>query len=475
MLPPLIHLGITAWRDRRDDLPHPSRTSADDASHLNATVVGTTIDLAADDEGAIRQIRAAFERARREHLQVSIAGARHSMGGQTIAPTGIVLNILPHDHLKYDYKTRDVIVGSGATWDLIIPYLDHFGRAVEVMQSDSPFTVGGSISVNCHGWQARHAPISSTVVAFSIVTPDGRVLHCSRTENATLFANVLGGYGLFGIVLDVELRTVPNELYERHTSTFDAAQYDARFRSEVENRHAALAYGRLSITPEHFLDQAILTTFTSVKGQPKGLRWHESSRMERLLFRGSLRSDYGKRLRWWAERHLAPIFYPRVESRNEIMDGDTAVYLNRSAAERDILHEYFVPREKFASFVRDVRVIVRRHHLELLNATVRDVRRDDDTTMRYAERDVFAVVLFFSQRPTSADERAMRDATRELIDAAIKNGGKYYLPYRLHATSAQFRAAYPRCTEFFEAKNAVDPDGLLQNQWSRTYAPACSR
>ena len=43
---------------------------------------------------------------------------------------------------------------------------------------------------------------------------DGSVVRCSREENKELFSLVLGGYGLFGIILEADLRTVPNRAYK---------------------------------------------------------------------------------------------------------------------------------------------------------------------------------------------------------------------------------------------------------------------
>ena len=63
----------------------------------------------------------------------------------------------------------------------------------------------------------------------------------------------------------------------------------------------------------------------------------------------------------------------------------------------------------------------------------------------------------------------MRAITRDLIDAALSRGGRYYLPYRLHATPEQFRTAYPQAAEFFRLKRHYDPDELLQNQFYRRY------
>ena len=59
--------------------------------------------------------------------------------------------------------------------------------------------------------------------------------------------------------------------------------------------------------------------------------------------------------------------------------------------------------------------------------------------------------------------------TQELIDAALTAGGRYYLPYRLHATPEQFRRAYPQADEFFELKRVHDPDELFQNQFYLKY------
>jgi len=63
----------------------------------------------------------------------------------------------------------------------------------------------------------------------------------------------------------------------------------------------------------------------------------------------------------------------------------------------------------------------------------------------------------------------MEALTRELIDAALACGGRYYLPYRLHATPAQFRAAYPQAERFFQLKRQHDPHELFQNRFYATY------
>src|SRR5262245_29413207 len=150
------------------------------------------------------QVRGLLSRARAEGRRVSIAGSRHSMGGHTIYPGGIVLDTLPWKRMELD-ESRDLLtVQAGATWKDVIAYLDPRGRSVQVMQSNNSFTVGGSISVNSHGWQFGRPPIASTVESFRLMKADGTIVKCSRAEHRELFSLALGGYGLFGIILDAE-------------------------------------------------------------------------------------------------------------------------------------------------------------------------------------------------------------------------------------------------------------------------------
>src|SRR2546430_16976942 len=112
------------------------------------------------------------------------------------------------------------------------------------MQSDSPFTVGGSLSVNCHGWQNDRPPIASTVESFRLLLADGRIVRCSRSENAELFAATLGGYGLFGIILDVDLRVVPDGRYRIEHTRVGGTDYVEVVRARVRSGPVGLAFGR---------------------------------------------------------------------------------------------------------------------------------------------------------------------------------------------------------------------------------------
>src|SRR3954464_8701084 len=87
---PLVHLAWTTYKDSNviEKLP---TGYADDVSRLNKTPVAGIWDMPADQAQAETQLREILLRAQASGLHVSIAGARHSMGGQTIYPAGLAI------------------------------------------------------------------------------------------------------------------------------------------------------------------------------------------------------------------------------------------------------------------------------------------------------------------------------------------------------------------------------------------------
>lgn len=453
--------------DEREPIP---AGFVDDASRMNLTAVAEIWQIPVDQTEAEQQLADLLKRAREQKLCVSIAGARHSMGGHTIYPGGIVIDMLPWKHMQLDEEHNILHVQAGALWRDVIAYLDPLDKSVAVMQSNNAFSVGGSISVNCHGWQFDRPPIASTVESFRIMLADGNVKQCSRTENEELFSLALGGYGLFGIILDVNLRVVPNERYRLHQFIVPAAQALETLDGEIAGHpDAQMVFGRMNITPAELFDEVIINSFCQEDGEIPPLRDAGSAKLRRAVFRGSADDDYGKGLRWSMETRIQSLVANEIFARNQLLNEGVELFQNRSATSTDILHEYFVPRDRAAGFVLAMKRIFEKSDENLLNVTVRSVNEDPDTFLRYADQEMLAFVMLFVQQRTEEGEQRMQSLATELIDCALSHGGRYYLPYRLHATTEQFNAAYPQSKEFFVRKRKYDPDELFQNGFYKRY------
>jgi len=395
------------------------------------------------------------------------------MGAHTIAAGGIVVDTLPFNHMELD-ETRNVLrVQAGARWRDVIRFLNAQGLSVEIMQSNDDFSVGGSLSVNCHGWQFDRPPIASSVESLRLMGADGKVVKCSRTENRELFSLVLGGYGLFGIILEAELRVVTNERYRIQRISITTKDYAATLAAQTHgDTNIAMIYGRLCVASESFLSEGIVNILRRQPDKnPVVTQFgpNKLTRLKRAIFRGSVGSDYGKSLRWWAERKLNPRLSGDVFERNALLAESAAWFENRSTNSTDVLMECFVPPPQLEPFLAELRQIIPRHKIDLLNVTVRHVNQDPDSFLRYADREMVALVMLFHQTRDDAGELQMKTTAQEIISAALAHEGRYYLPYRSHATSDQFKEAYPQAPQFFELKRKYDSDELFQNGFYKSY------
>ena len=80
-------------------------------------------------------------------------------------------------------------------------------------------------------------------------------------------------------------------------------------------------------------------------------------------------------------------------------------------------------------------------------------------------------MLSYQQRTSAAAREAVGRRTRELIDLALQPEGRYYLPYRLHATPDQFSRADPEAAALRAVEAHFDPQQRFSNQlWAR-YMP----
>jgi len=466
---PTFHILKTKWNEDSilDSLP---KGYIDDASQLNLTKVDTIIQVPNDKKEIETQLKNILRYAKVNNLKISIAGARHSMGGHTIYPGGIGLNMLPYKQMELDTVDNILTIGSGALWEDALKYLDQYGRSVAIMQAFSSFSVGGSISVNGHGWQKDSPPISASVISFTLMTGNGEIVHCSREENQELFNLAIGGYGLFGIILDVRLKVVENIALQFKHIRLSPKKYVSYYKKHVsDNPNVNLVFGRLRISDKHFLEEATLNFFEKVGTPAPNLHNEKSTEAQRLVFRGSVNSEYGKRLRWDLETGMNKVSKNEIYSRNELLNDHVSLIENKDHSSTDLLQEYFIPERRFNQYIDDIKPILRHSKIDLLNITIRGVHQDNDSYLAYARENVFGFVLLFNQKKTDEQELAMKELTNQLVDVALKNEGTFYLPYRLHIDRHKMRQSYPKADRFFQLKQKYDPNELFNNKFYEHY------
>lgn len=73
---------------------------------------------------------------------------------------------------------------------------------------------------------------------------------------------MIGGYGLFGIVLDATIEIMENAIYEPGRRVLYYEAFPAVFDTELApNPYLGLLYGHLSTVPESLLHEMLLYTY----------------------------------------------------------------------------------------------------------------------------------------------------------------------------------------------------------------------
>jgi FAD/FMN-containing dehydrogenase len=450
-----------------------------DASCLNKTAVYGVVKIA-----TVEDIRNALEFARDNHLKVAIAGQRHSMGGQSLVEKGLILDLRPFNQIRLDKTAKIATVQSGATWAQVQHLIDQDGLAVQAMQSINVFTVGGALSVNAHGIAHRPGPLASTVKSFRIMLSNGEIKTAAPNENPELFRLALGGYGLFGVILDADIQLVDNEMYRLKTQYMSYRDFARYYDNSIgEDDKFGLVYGRLSVSPSSYLTEAAIHTYekTDFEGKLPALTPVAHDRLDRLIINFSKTGAFGRWVRWTLEKYAEPGLHtclPRNQamsekevclvSRNQEMY-DSMTYLRNRLNDTDILQEYFIPHTKTADFVDGLRTTIKRDGANLLNVTIRAVHKDTVTALPYAKEDMFAFVLYFNQKFNDRESKILQTTTIDLIDLATSLNGTFYLQYQLYYSKGQLRKSYPEIDTFFAAKKSYDPIGLFTNKFYEKY------
>ncbi len=454
-------------------IPDAAPGTLNDASGLSETPVFRHLVISDDPgEALIAALRNEIAEARSLGRPFNIGAARHSMGGQAIPRDG---HAVTFDNGLVEPDTANGIMRAhaGARWAQVIATLDPLGYGPKVMQSNNDFGVAATFCVNAHGWPVPFGPMGGTVRSVQMLLPGGDLIEVNRGDD--LFNMTMGGYGLTGAIIAMDVEVEKNARLVPTFAEMDAEDFAQRFVVAANSGDISMAYGRLNVDRANFFDRALMITYRADADQsdlPAVSGSGLASKIAARIYRVQLHNERAKRLRWWTETDVGPALGSGPVTRNSLINEPVVTLDDRNPNRTDILHEYFVAPARFGEFLEVCRAIIPASYQEFLNVTLRYVAADPESVLAYATVARIAAVMSFSQEMTVRAEADMARMTRALIDGIIGIGGAYYLPYRPHATPAQLARAYPRAGEFAAAKRALDPTLTFRNNLWDSYLVA---
>jgi FAD/FMN-containing dehydrogenase len=427
---------------------------------------------------SLHALRAAVSGA---HERISVAGGRHAMGGQQFATGGTVLDTRGMSRVLHLDRERGLVeVEAGIQWPELVDHLHAAQRGesgqwtiAQKQTGANRFTVGGSVSANCHGRGLTMGPIVSDVEELRVVTVDGSVLTCSRTSNRELFSLVVGGYGLFGAVYSVTLRLARRQMLQRIVEIITVDDLVEAVHGRVR---AGFRYGdfQFAIDPDSpdFLRRGVFSCYRPVEAdRPIPERqlvlrpndWqdllvlaHEDKRRAFDRYARHYLATSGQL--YWSDTHQLAVY---LDDYHQTLDRR----LRAVQPGTEMITEVYVPRHRLAEFMAAAAAELRRVEADLIYGTVRFTEADRDTYLPWA-RQAYACVVFNLHTPhTPAGIQRSATAFRRLIDLAVARDGSYYLTYHRWAEREQLLACYPQFPHFLALKRRYDPSERLHSDW----------
>src|ERR1700731_2828289 len=135
-------------------------------------------------------------------------GAGRAYGDAALNDHNRVVDLTRLDRmLSFDPSTAILRCEAGVTIAEIIDVFLPRGFFPPVTPGTRFVTLGGSIAADVHGKNHhRDSSLASHVTSFDLMVASGEVFRCSREENSDLFWATVGGMGLTGVILELELR-----------------------------------------------------------------------------------------------------------------------------------------------------------------------------------------------------------------------------------------------------------------------------
>ncbi len=396
------------------------------------------------------EVVAIVREARARGTTVRAVGAGHSF--TPLAQTdGVLVSLARYAGLEaVDPAARRATVRAGTTLRALGELLRAHGLAQENLGDVDPQSIAGAISTGTHGTGITLGSVATQVVALTLVTGTGEVVHCSEEQNRELFKAAQVSLGALGIIVSVTLQLVPAYRLAYTWRREPLARTLERLEAEREaNRHFEFYWfpyspwalvKRMNITQEPARGAGLLRRLNDVVLE-NGAFWLLSE-VARLFPAASPR--------------VAAICGALVSSGQDVNHSHKVFASPRLVRFNEM--EYSLPAAHMAEVVRAIDACIRRERFRVhFPIECRYVRGDDIFLSPANGRDsAYIAVHMYRGMPY----RPYFDAVERIFRSF---GGRPHWG-KLHTLgAAELRELYPDWSRFLAVRRQLDPDGVFLN------------
>lgn len=378
------------------------------------------------DDGRLVHVRtdadaaAVAARATADGSTIRIAGAGHSHA--PLVPNETIVDVSAMSGVTSVEIGEDgavATVGAGSPIHTLGPALHRYGLALHNQGDIDRQLIGGAVATGTHGTGATLGNLSSAVVGARIATAAGDIVDCSADERPELWQAARHHLGALGIVTQLSLSVRPAyRLRERG---------ERRTLDEVLPELAELSTGSRHMEFFWFpvADRVVLKMIDETDDEPEYPLAAE-----------------GRRVAWNYEVLPNHRTWPHTEM------------------------EYSVPIERGPECLAAIRDLLAADFADMGWPVEYRVLAADTVWMSAAyERPTATISLHL---PVGDDERPMYAAAEAIFRSF---GGRPHWGKVNFLTGEELAAIHPRWSDWWSARDEIDPEGVFLNDYLRSIRP----
>lgn len=399
------------------------------------------------------EVAEAVQRAKAAGQRVKVFGGGHSFT-DAACTDGRLLSLEHMDRVVgVDRAASTVTVEAGITIRQLNHELARRGLALTNLGDIDKQSIAGAVATGTHGTGARFGGLASFIEGLELVTADGEVLRCSRTEQPDVFHVARVGLGALGVVTKVTLRCEPafNLRHLEHPKPLDDVL------AGLDEAVAANDYFEFYWLPHTDMCAEIANNRTEEPAQEKSAykRWRAEVFFPNFFF-GTL----------VAAGRIAPKQIPRLAGvvagslgRTELLNRSDRIFISTRLV-RFVEMEYGIPREHAKDAVLAVRSLIEQQGLRVsFPIEVRFVAPDDiPLSMANGRESCFVAVHMAKGVEFEPYFRG--------VEAIMQGfGGRPHWGKLHFRTAVDLAPAYPDWAQFVALRDRLDPQRRFANAY----------
>lgn len=372
---------------------------------------------------------------------IRCVGAGHSFSA--VVPTGGTLLSLDRLSGLRSVTTNSAVLGAGTRLQQVSRLLDAKGLGLHNLPDIDSQTLAGAMATGTHGTGAQFGALHSDLLSLTLVTPTGRVVQCSRTQEPDIFAAAQVSVGTLGVVTEVEMRVRP--------------RYHLARKVWLDTTEALLEQAP-ALAKKHRQFEMYLLPFTGFGAAithdeaPLGTVNHPPAGDEDVL------QDL-KKLRDWLGRwpSLRRWAAQQAIDKNQVEEATDVSWrlLSTQRPTRFNETECHVPQQNGVACLKEVLAALEQRNDVFFPIEFRFTKGDDAWLSPFYQRDSCSIAA-----------HALQGEPYDYLLSTLgpiyrRHGGRPHWG-KLHDRSAtELAAAYPRWKDFAQVRKALDPQGRM--------------